>query len=154
LATARSNHTATLLSNGKVLVAGGDGNAGPLASAELYDPASGTWSATANLFTARRYHTATLLPNGKLLVAGGDGNGGTTASVELYDPGLGFVRPDWQPQVTSATWTFTQSILLNGSRFQGISQASTGTSQDSSTNYPVVQLRALDNGQVAFLSPT
>ena len=66
------NHTATLLPNGKVLVAGGfdiSGNA--LASAELYDPASGTWTATGSLATARAYHTATLLPNGKVLVAGG-----------------------------------------------------------------------------------
>ena len=70
LATARYSHTATLLPNGKVLVAGGD-NGGALASAELYDPASGTWTATGSLATARDYHTATLLPNGKVLVAGG-----------------------------------------------------------------------------------
>src|SRR5881398_246684 len=55
LATARTFHTATLLPNGKVLVAGGGNN-----SAELYDPASGTWSATGNLATARAFHTATL----------------------------------------------------------------------------------------------
>src|SRR5438132_3254239 len=58
LATARDYHTATLLSNGKVLVAGGAG--GPiLSSAELYDPATGTWSATGSLTTARYFHTAT-----------------------------------------------------------------------------------------------
>ena len=71
LNTARSNHTATLLQNGKVLVAGGfDGNHS-LNSAELYDPASGTWTSTGNLNTARGNHTATLLPNGRVLVAGG-----------------------------------------------------------------------------------
>ena len=65
------DHTATLLPNGKVLVAGGLVTATCLTSAELYDPASGTWSATGSLNTARYCHTATLLPNGKVLVAGG-----------------------------------------------------------------------------------
>ena len=66
-----TRHTATLLPNGQVLVAGGHGNGRLLASAELYDPATGTWTATGSLATARGYHTATLLPNGKVLVAGG-----------------------------------------------------------------------------------
>ena len=74
LNTARYDHTATLLPNGKVLVAGGLGLHGYLSSAELYDPATGSWSSTSNLGTARYVHTATLLPNGKVLVAGG-GNG-------------------------------------------------------------------------------
>ena len=67
----RSAHTATLLPNGKVLVAGGFNDGGYLSSAELYDPASGTWSATGSLTAARLRHTATLLPNGKVLVAAG-----------------------------------------------------------------------------------
>jgi hypothetical protein len=70
LATARLEHTATLLPNGKVLVAGGYTGTTYLASAELYDPASGTWTATGSLVTARGIHTATLLPNGKVLVVG------------------------------------------------------------------------------------
>jgi N-acetylneuraminic acid mutarotase len=83
----RSDHTATLLSNGKVLVAGGDVyGAWPaisLNTAELYDPATGIWSVTNNLNTSRRGHTATLLPNRKVLIAGGD-NQGELASAELY----------------------------------------------------------------------
>ena len=87
-----------MLPNGKVLVAGGvdiDGHA--LASAELYDPASGTWTATGSLATARDDHTATLLPNGKVLVAGGWQLTGILASAELYDP-------------ASGTWTATGSL--------------------------------------------
>src|SRR5438105_2118130 len=88
LATARTNTTATLLPNGKVLVAGGTNCNLNLASAEPYDPASGTWTATGSLGTARFAPTATLLPNGKVLVAGGDG-GDDLASAELYDPASG-----------------------------------------------------------------
>ena len=84
LNTARYAHTATLLPNGKVLVAGGGGSSGFLSSVELYDPASGTWTATGSLNAARYLHTATLLPNGKVLVAGGYNNTiGALASAEL-----------------------------------------------------------------------
>src|SRR5207253_6352021 len=74
-------------------------------------------------------------------------------SAELYDVGLGFMTPDWQPQITTATSPLITgtSLILTGSRFKGISQASGGNYQDSSTNYPVVQLRDIDNSQVAFL---
>jgi len=82
--------TATLLSNGKVLVAGGHNILGALSSAELYDPTTGTWTSAGSMATARWYHTATLLPNGKILVAGGiDNTDGITSSAELYDPATG-----------------------------------------------------------------
>ena len=90
LNTARSGHTATLLSDGRVLVAGGYGIGGLLASAELYDPATGNWSITGSLNTARSAHTATLLTDGRVLVVGGwDGGSNKLASAELYDPGIG-----------------------------------------------------------------
>ncbi len=91
LTTFRENHAATLLANGKVLVVGGDdyytsNSVGVLASAELYDPSSGIWTATGSLVTAREGHTATLLPNGKVLVVGGSNADGFVGSAELYDP--------------------------------------------------------------------
>ena len=75
-------HTATLLPNGQVLVAGGYGNSGYLTSAELYNPATGTWTVTGSLNIARTWHTATLLPNGQVLVAGGYGNSGSLTNAE------------------------------------------------------------------------
>src|SRR5437867_1116503 len=96
LATGRYGATATLLPSGKVLVAGGY-NAGPLASAELYDPVAGTWSATGSMATPRYAATATRLTNGKVLVAGGYSTSGPVASAELYDP-------------TAGTWSATGSL--------------------------------------------
>ncbi len=72
LNTARDYHTATLLNNGMVLMAGGyNSSSGYLASAELYNPATGTFTLTGSLNTARYRHTATLLNNGMVLMAGG-----------------------------------------------------------------------------------
>ena len=91
MVAARADHTATLLPDGTVLVAGGYASGlepDSLASAELYDPDSGSWSAAGAMIEARWGHTATLLPDGTVLVAGGTGDAGVgLASAELYDPG-------------------------------------------------------------------
>ena len=71
LNTPSGSHTATLLSNGQVLVAGGTNASVFLSSAELYNPATGKWTITGSMTTARAEHSATLLPNGEVLVAGG-----------------------------------------------------------------------------------
>ena len=112
MTTARFGHTATLLPNGQVLVAGGDGacvnfSCPVLASAELYNPATGTWSATGSMTVARYGHTATLLPNGQVLAAGGasgsTANAGSTA--ELYTPAAGtWPPPAACPSPTTRRW--------------------------------------------------
>jgi N-acetylneuraminic acid mutarotase len=112
LITARSGHSATLLPSGKVLVTGGYGASSSilggnkiLSNAELYDPATNTWSGAASLASARMSHTATLMLTGNVLVTGGYGPGGgllgsitskLLASAEIYDP-------------ISNTWTLAAS---------------------------------------------
>jgi len=120
LVVSRSHHTATLLPNGKVLVAGGisgrdpvSSGQVPLASAELYDPGSGTFSATGSMATPRMGHTATLLPNGKVLIAGGgDGHNSVYDSMELYDPTTGTFTATGG--MTVSRFLHTATLLLNG----------------------------------------
>ena len=71
MAEGREGHTATLLTDGRVLVVGG--GAVNSASSEIYDPAAGSWTSTGGMTVARpRMHSATLLPDGRVLVVGGD----------------------------------------------------------------------------------
>ena len=120
-------HTATLLTNGMVLLAGGSGNDASLgdfypilASAELYDPAAGTFAATASMNAARTWHTATLLNNGMVLMAGGYG----LSSAELYEPAT--LTP---PNLESIAVTPVTSTLSPGGTQQFIA---TGTFSDGS----------------------
>jgi hypothetical protein len=95
--TPRSMHTATVLPDGRVLIAGGDSAyyfSQTESSTELYDPVSGTFEPARGMTTPRSGHTATLLPNGTVLIAGGGptivGTGPlSSASAEIYDPGTG-----------------------------------------------------------------
>jgi hypothetical protein len=95
-------HTASVLSNGKVLVTGGYSNSAYLNSAELYDPSTGMWTTTGNMNYARAEHKASVLTNGKVLVTGGISNGFLN-SAELYDPSTG-------------TWTITPGEQRTGKK--------------------------------------
>lgn len=95
MSTARSGHTATLLGDGRVLVAGGSNasippyNVPTLSSAEFYIPSTNTWSPAPSMSTPRDNHSATLLKDGRVLVAGGypdESGGGCLNTAEIYDP--------------------------------------------------------------------
>lgn len=119
----RYNHTATMLTNGKVLVAGGvDERTNTVTdTTELYDPATGRWTQVTSMKAHRARHTATLLPNGEVLVVGGASDQSSAAGLrtaELYNPMTG----NWRFTSTSLSQTLladarqehTATLLRNG----------------------------------------
>lgn len=128
LITPRILHTATALSNGKVLVLGSY-----TWSTELYDPVIGTWAATGNTYATHRNHTATLLNDGRVLVAGGDGSQPGWFS-ELYDPTIGL----WTParEMATARQYHTAILLRDGTVLvMGGSDLGTGVVHASTERY-------------------
>jgi membrane peptidoglycan carboxypeptidase len=115
--TAHANHTATLLADGKVLIAGGS-NQPPNARnsvttiAELYDPATHTFALTGAMQAPREFHQAIRLSNGEVLVAGGDDSLNVSRSTEVYDPATGAFGTDAMMEV--ARDNFTATLLDNG----------------------------------------
>lgn len=104
LAIARTLHSATLLADGRVLVTGGQTVSAPFvthASCEVFDPATGLWSATGSMATGRENHAAVRLPNGKILIVGGYSieQQARLRSAELFDP-------------TSGTWSSAGNMTV------------------------------------------
>ncbi len=154
MSTARSSHCAVLLTNGHVLVAGGIGTSGALDSAEVYNPATGVWSSAGSLAEERTGNTVTLLADGRVLVSGVEDGSNFLASEEVYDVGLGFT-PAWRPSIKAITTPLAigQELVAsgNGWRGYGYTEASSGGTNNSATNFPLVQLYQLDNAQTLWL---
>jgi hypothetical protein len=126
MVTAREQHTATLLADGRVLIVGGatsppaplasdwlgtsTGDSQSTATAEIYDPSTGSFSVTGSMAEARTFHTATLLPSGKVLVAGG---GDENSTAEIYDPATGSFSTTGGMEIGRSGHTAT--LLPNGS---------------------------------------
>jgi len=150
LAFARVGHTATLMRNGQVLVSGG---AIEGADDEVYDPSSNTWTAAGHIAEQRVLHTATLLADGRILVVGGspdESHGLTgTATFDAND-GAETGRAALIDTVTQLL-TGNNAVELSGSGFRPNAEASGGGTHASATNYPIVQVVRLDNGQTHWL---
>jgi hypothetical protein len=114
--TARSNHTATLLPSGLVLVAGGSSGMTATATAEVYDPVADTWTPVASLATARQSQSAVLLPTGNVLLVGGFNTSSSAlfgiGTAELYNPVANTFTP--AGSMVTIRQGFTLSVLGDG----------------------------------------
>ena len=112
----RAAHTATLLPNGNVLIAGGFREEGTseiaIASAEIFDPETNTFTPAGDMNEPRDGHTATLLPNGLVLIVGGWNQNGRTATAEIYDPETGTFH--YTGSLMTPRQGMTANLLKNG----------------------------------------
>ncbi|MEP6638489.1 MAG: kelch repeat-containing protein, partial [Chloroflexota bacterium] len=133
---ARWGHGATLLASGQVLVVGGNASknsSSALASAELFDPASGRWTPTASMSKPRAYPSVTVLRDGTVLVAGGAFDNAPLALAERYDPVSGRWSPVSQMNVLrlhhTATLLDDGRVLVVGGGTSTTNKASTATAE-------------------------
>ena len=113
LKAVRAFHTATYLSNGMVLVAGGLSGAKLVGTTEVYDPKQNLWFNLGSVITPRAYHTATVLTNGKVLIAGGqDGSLQPFVTAQLYDPKNNTVSS--AAPLKTARFGHTATVLADG----------------------------------------
>jgi hypothetical protein len=134
--TAREAATATLLRNGKVLIAGGSDGSISLSCTELYDPTTNTFANSTPLMNvARDNATATLLRDGKVLIAGGGGVSASLSSAELYDPATNTFAPSASTPVMNTARYFATATLLSKGKVLIAGGINGGTSLRSTELY-------------------
>jgi N-acetylneuraminic acid mutarotase len=141
MATGRSGHTVTVLSDGKILVTGGYSATNTvLSSVEVYDPVANTWTTKASMSTARHFHKAILMPDGKVLITGGAGTSASSpsylSSVEVYDP----VANTWTSKTsfTTARYRHVSILMADGKVLLAGGQTGSGTYTNSAYVYDPV----------------
>ncbi len=159
MSEARTSHTATLLADGKVLVAGGDDVAvgfiflGAKDSAELYDPALGTFSTIGSMATPRTVHRATRLLDGTVLVSGGISPECSLSESEIYDPALQAFRLTGEMQQRrlehTATLLSDGRVLIVGGSSNG-AFCTTGGGLSSAEIYDPATETFVATGSLAF----
>ncbi|OLC70554.1 MAG: hypothetical protein AUH78_20485 [Gemmatimonadetes bacterium 13_1_40CM_4_69_8] len=120
----RSGVEATAIGNGTVLVSGGAGAPGALASAELWDPVTGSFSSAGTMTVERKGHRATLLPDGRVLISGGFSNSGVVQTGEFWDPpsqtfGSAVNMVDARALHSATLLSNGQVLLVGGLNFPG-----------------------------------
>src|SRR5262249_26034988 len=109
---ARSGATASLLQDGRVLIAGGDNSASPSNTIEIFDPFSENFTFAGTLSSARTKHAMAVLADGRVLIVGGFGGTNPVASSDIFDPSSGNVTAG--PSLATARYGHSATTLLNG----------------------------------------
>jgi N-acetylneuraminic acid mutarotase len=145
LPSARSQHSALLLPNGRVLVSGGDGVSTAVVPPAVFHPENNSWETIGAPSVERWSHPMLLLPRGKVMLVAGRVPAGSARAVDLLDPK---VAPVWRPVLNAPASPVTpgQTLTLAGSQLTDLTEASGGTTNATSTSYPVVLARRAESG--------
>ncbi|SNB45714.1 kelch repeat-containing protein [Geobacter sp. DSM 9736] len=152
LAAARHSHTSTLLNNGEVIVSGGINAGASVSSAETYSSVTNNFSPAPSMTSPRSSHTAVPLLDGRVYVAGGR-SAAPLASAEVYDPGLG-VSETRRPVISTVEPVpfKPNQLVISGTGFTGTTESSGGSTNNSSSDFPIFQLQRVEGGLTSIVT--